>query len=317
MSDQAENAYEAYKDEFSDDSEQHPLDVVQLTFALFSQKLYGMVQIFFNRRHYQSNRINVAVDVDETLFQTNPEIPWVEFEQIIIEQLTRKNFNYNLSNEVKRKIDESVNYQNYEQFAEVLQKTEQQVKNGTGEQSDTPLALFFTDFFHKIYSDPKSKVITWWSSISEDEFQNRADESEVVLYGTEEEMSEAGQEYTPTPPKRQGELVIAPVIGKPVTKLEPGDEVYIRVYEEASYDRPGKIDMTQQAGRIATITHDNLYGHTITVELAPGDRCQIVEAEDVKVKCVSGTQEGFLSHMMVFYLFGFIMLFILLFFVLR
>lgn len=289
-------------------AEDNVIAVLKIGFSFLSVDVHGLAEIFFNTVHYQTERINAVVNFDREIFTTSPSLHWKLFEEKIIDLICTRDFNYRLSNELKKKLDEYINYRKFEEFQILL-------KSGNIEE----LRLFMGDMLSGLYNVPEYKLLLELEFISLNDFQNRAAEEQVVLVD-EDGMSELDVLDQDT--ILEGELVLAPVFGIPIMEVAVGDVLFVRVQEPERENRlsPMRHERPiQQEAIVRSVIHDDLIGHTVFAELRPGVLIKAIETEDVKVKCIPQEHRPFLrrfaSTVLNWYVLLFILLFIIILFV--
>jgi hypothetical protein len=82
--------------------------------------LNALAQIFFNTTHLQIERVNLVAGFDERYFAVSPSLEWPEFEKTIINYICERSFNFKLSNELKHKLSEYLNFEDFEKFQLML-----------------------------------------------------------------------------------------------------------------------------------------------------------------------------------------------------
>ncbi|HOG65589.1 MAG TPA: hypothetical protein PLD82_09170, partial [Spirochaetota bacterium] len=235
-----------------------PISVVKLAFGHSEVSVFGLLAIFFNRARYQVLRTDTVVNFEARLFDVNPGIPWQDFERTIIDQLTRQHLNFRLTNELRAKLDEHINYRKFEEFSALLRTHDHE-----------RLTIFLRAFLEKLYGVPGFRTVLFLEEIFEDDFERRAPDEEVTPVapeGEEEDVS-SGTPFSPATP------ILSPVFGTVVAELEVGDSIWVRPQNP---DAPDRKALSEEAV-IRSITHDDSTGFTILAELGPGRIVRLIE----------------------------------------
>jgi hypothetical protein len=269
--------------------------VVKTAFSFLGLEMHGLFEVFFSLAHYQCQRLNVIVDLNPHLFDINPTLGWREFEQEIIKLIGTRGFNFRLSNELKRRLEEILNYRRFEEFQLLI-------KEGTPDA----LELFLRDILIDLYGVGECRLIVETEFLEEADFADRAPDEQIVLVD-EDGMADAPAGRTPETVV-DGELVLAPVFGTAVAELAVGDLIFIRVHERVSARPLGLTPPRPPAQQafVKSIIHDDLIGHTVFAEVRPGLLAKAIETENVRVRAVKQEQrrmfQGFFSWFIVLFL---------------
>lgn len=244
--------------------------VAKVAFSFLSLDVHGLLEVFFNGAHYKIERINAIVDFNQRVFEVNPSLPWREFEARIIALICERGFNFRLSNDLRRRLDEEINYRKFEEY-QLLVKA----PGGPG------LEDFFRSLLSTLYNAAECKLILETQTISEAEFAERAADEEVVLVDEDGQAAEAAETII------EGELVLAPLFGVPIGELAVGDQVRVRPWEKGKKPSPYTKERPEaQLAFIKSVIHDVAFGHTVFAELRPGVLVRCIETEDVLVQAV-------------------------------
>jgi len=275
------------------------ISVVKINFSFINLNVQGLIQIFFNKNHFQTERINIIVNFDERFADVRPSLNWETFEEKIIGFICEKGVNFHLSNELKKKLDEKVNYKDFEDYHKFVQN----------EQIDD-LYEFFKTFLNHHFNDNDFKLMLDLENITEEDFKNRAPDEDIALIGeNDDQMLDAEAQI-----QLEGECVLAPVFGTPVYDLVVGDVIFVRVREvNADFFLTKSDKPVQQEAFIKSIFHDDMIGHTIIAELRPGVQVKIIETEDVKFKCIPKEEKSFFRKLFSSFFNVYILLFLLIF----
>lgn len=281
-------------------------EIAILKFALSipDTQLNALAQVFFNTTHLQIERVNLVAGFDERYFAVSPSLPWPDFEKTIINYICERSFNFKLSNELKHKLSEYLNFEDFEKFQIML-----------SEHNMDGLNEMLRDFIIRHYATTDFRLVLELETITEYEFtRERAPDEETIL------MDENGTTELDTQVVMgQGDVVIAPVMGVSVLELEVGDRIFVRVFPDQQLFGYGATKPPQQETVIRSITHDDISGHTLIVETREGKLVRILEREDIKIKCVrqnTGSYFGqVFSTIFNWYILFFIAAFILIYFI--
>lgn len=278
-----DEAFGPVMDDTPEDRREAPISVVKLAFGHPEVSVYGLLAIFFHRTRYQVLRVDTVVNFEARLFEINPGIPWQDFERTIIDQLTRQHLNFRLTNELRAKLDEHINYRKFEEFSALLRTHDHE-----------RLTIFLRAFLEKLYGVPGFRTVLFLEEIFEDDFETRAPDEEVTPVAPEgEEDTDAGSTpYSPATP------VLSPVFGTVVAELEVGDSIWVR---PQNTEYPDRKSLSEEA-IIRSITHDDSIGYTIFAELGPGRIVRLIETENVRYRSRRPDQRSSMAR--VFGIFG-------------
>lgn len=277
--------------------------VLKIAFSIPDTELNGLIQVFFNTTHLQIERVNLVAGFDQRYFSVSPSAEWPEFERTIINYICERSFNFKLSNELKHKIGEYLNFEDFENFQQRLI-----------EHDLEGISEMLRDFLIKQYTTNDFRLVLEIENISEGDFHtDRAPDEDTIL------MDENGTtEMDANVAMGQGEVVIAPVMGVPILELEVGDRIFTRVYQEQIFGY-GATKPPQQETVVRSITHDDVSGHTLIVETKEGQLVRILEREEIKVKCIRQNGTSYLaqifSSFFSWYILIFVVVFILIYFI--
>jgi len=271
-----------------------PISVVKLAFGHPEVSVFGLLAIFFNRARYQVLRTDTVVNFEARLFDVNPGMPWQDFERTIIDQLTRQHLNFRLTNELRAKLDEHINYRKFEEFSALLRTHDHE-----------RLTLFLRAFLEKLYGVPGFRTVLFLEEIFEDDFESRAPDEEVtpVAPEGEEESASSGMPFSPATP------ILSPVFGTVVAELEVGDSIWVRPQNP---DAPDRKALSEEAV-IRSITHDDSTGFTIFAELGPGRIVRLIETENVRYRTKKPDQRSGMARLLGIFGNSWILLFLLIF----
>ena len=253
-----------------------PISVVKLAFGHPEISVFGLVAIFFNRNRYQVLRTDTVVNFEPRLFEINPGLRWQDFERTIIDQLTRQRLDFRLTNELRTKLDEHINYRKFEEFTTILRN-----------HDHAQLTLFLRSFLEKLYTLPGFRTTLVIEEIFEEDFADRAPDEEVIPIAPDgDETMSTGTPYNSATP------ILSPVFGTVVSEIEVGDLIHVR---PQNLENPDRKSLSEEAV-VRSITHDDITGYTIFAELGPGRIVRLIETEDVRYRCQKPEQRGNLAR---------------------
>lgn len=285
------------------ETERPDIAILKIALSIPDTDLCALAQIFFNTTHLQIERVNLVAGFDQRYFAVSPSLDWPEFEKTIINYICERSFNFKLSNELKHKLSEFINFEEFEKFQQLLSDRDLDALNE-----------MLRDFIIRQYATTDFRLLLEQDNITEGEFHAERVPDEETILVDENGTTELDTQVV----MGQGEVVIAPVMGVSILELEVGDRIFVRVYPDQQIYGYASTKPPQQETVIRSITHDDVTGHTLIVETKEGQLIRILESEEIKIKCVRQDSSGYfgqvLSTVFNWYVLFFIVVFVLIYF---
>lgn len=226
------------------DSMAKNLVVIKAKFIAQKTSYYGTTIIIFDRQKNSLERIEIALGHDIEFTKANIESQWYEILDYISELQKSKKHIKDISDRIEQNIRSD---EFYPDFKEIL--------NSTEEVNNERVKIFLSDLLFKVTSDTAITIKLKTSRINAFQLyktksdntqeENLADKQEHTQDSNPVEQGERLDHDKPLPAEHglsfivlQTDVEVAPVNGIPVTDLQPGDEIMIRVTDNreiASY----------------------------------------------------------------------------------
>ena len=98
------------------------VSIIKCAFAFPYGDIYGLIEIVFDEANFQTDFISTVVDFNSKLFSISPNEKWRDFEKKLLDLANDDKRNERLSDKLQKKIDRHINYNSYQEMAEILKK---------------------------------------------------------------------------------------------------------------------------------------------------------------------------------------------------
>lgn len=268
--------------------------VIKARFKALGTNTFGLVFISFNLLSKSLEKIQVASSHFSSIYENNPQMPWYDFEERIINIKWKGEYSISITNDIQKAVD-------YELKSK--ERTEEIVyflsKNATPK-----IAEFLQSVLQRPTGDRNVTVDLETEMVSQEEaeevsIKRMKKESERKAQQAQQTSKQEIDEFN-LPPNSivlETSLVLSPITGVPIYELKPGDKVLTRITEKSQRGQYFKEllgsvtpQSTEEKPIPSTVEQVKVVGknYVILSSIGPGIYGKAIEEDNVKVKKYEG-----------------------------
>ncbi|MEN2997645.1 MAG: hypothetical protein ABDH28_01190 [Brevinematia bacterium] len=268
--------------------------VIKGRFKAVGTNTFGLVFVSFNLLSKSLEKIQVASSHFSSIYENNPQMPWYDFEERIINVKWRGEYSISITNDIQKAVDYEL--KSKDRIEEIVYF----ISRGA-----TPkVAEFLQAVLQRPTGDRNVSVDVELETVSQDEvdeinLRRMRKESEKKSQQAQQTVKQDTDEFS-LPPNSivlESSLVLSPITGVPIYELKPGDKVLTRITEKTQRGQYFK----ELLGAINTQTNEEKpipsvieqikvvgKSYVILTSIGPGIYGKSIEEDNVKIKKYEG-----------------------------
>lgn len=268
--------------------------VIKARFKAVSTNTFGLVFISFNLLSKSLEKIQVASSHFSSIYENNPQMPWHDFEEKIINIKWRGEYSISITNDIQKAIDFEL--KSKERLDEIIYFI---TKNASPK-----IAEFLQNVLQRPTGDRNVAVDLEIETVSQEEVEEvnvkrMKKDAEKKVQQAQQTSKQDVDEFN-LPPNSivlESSLVLSPITGVPIYELKPGDKVLTRITEKTQRGQYfkellGAINpQTNEERPIpSTVEQVKVVGksYVVLTSIGPGVYGKSIEEDNVKVKKYEG-----------------------------
>ncbi|MGB9621945.1 MAG: hypothetical protein ACP5PT_05865 [Brevinematia bacterium] len=269
--------------------------IIKCRFKAISTNTFGLVFISFNLLSKNLEKVHVAASHFSSIYENNPQMPWYDFEDKIVNIKWRGEYSISITNDVHKAIDSELrSEERVDEFVYYISRN-----------AVPKLSEFLQNMLQRPTGDRNVSVdleveLASQEEVEEVNVKRMKKESEKKAQATQQAPKQDQQDEFNLPPNSiilESSLVLSPITGIPVYELKPGDKVLTRITEKTQRGQYfkellGAINpQTNEEKPIpSTIEQIKVVGknYVILTSIGPGIYGKSIEEDNVKVKKYEG-----------------------------
>jgi len=260
-------------------------------FKATTTNTFGLFAVFVDKTQKNIDKISVAVSHFSSIYETNPELDWYKFDQIIQMANYKGEVSQSLTSDFQSLFRNSFGPEVIETFIDSVEgKNLKKVEN------------IFVSLISKILADKEVTIQVEKQALNRQEMERIKSEAENAASKNEEKKSEEKKEETSTVifNVEEGsvilnvEVVIGPIGGIPIYEVKPLDQIYVKIPGRTPKEMSfiNLLNARNETGEIlpvpATVKEvvkdKDTKQVNLLVEIVPGVYGKAMEQETVKLK---------------------------------
>ncbi|MCX8029832.1 MAG: hypothetical protein N2712_07565 [Brevinematales bacterium] len=268
--------------------------VIKCRFKAISTNTFGIAFISFNLLSKSLEKIQVASSHFSSIYENNPQMPWYDFEEKIINVKWKGEYSISITNDIQKALDYEL--KSKERVDEIIYFIS---------KSATPkIAEFIQSVLQRPTGDRNVTVDVEIETVSQEEIEEinvkrMKKEVDKKVYQHQQASKQDSDEFN-LPPNSivlEASLVLSPITGVPVYELRPGDKVLTRITEKTQRGQYFKellgaiSPQTNEERPVpSTIEQIKVVGknYVVLTSIGPGIYGKSIEEDNVKVKKYEG-----------------------------
>ncbi|MCS7298596.1 MAG: hypothetical protein RMJ37_01375 [Spirochaetia bacterium] len=268
--------------------------VIKCRFKAVSTNTFGLAFISFNLLSKSLEKIQVASSHFSSIYENNPQMPWHDFEEKIVNIKWKGEYSISITNDIQKAIDYEL--KSKDRVDEIIYFIN---KNATPK-----IAEFIQNVLQRPTGDRNVSIDVEIETISQEEIEEISikrikKESDKKLQQAQQSSKQDADEFN-LPQNSivlEAALVLSPITGVPVYELKPGDKVLTRITEKTQRGQYFKellgaiSPQTNEERPIpSTVEQIKVVGknYVILTSIGPGVYGKSIEEDNVKIKKYEG-----------------------------